>query len=1195
MPDRRDHRAALRLTALDVRRFLGLRRPAQAVCFRPGELSPGVTLIAGPNGSGKTTTARAVEALLWPEAAGDPLADVGGRIEADGASWTVELAGPHRRWLQDGSPAPGPLYCPAADRDRYRLSLHELLTADDRNLAASIRRELGGGYSLADAGERLGFSSAPPVPRKGAQRLRQAAEAVAAASGEQAGLRRREEELVALRGQEREASQATAELQTVTCLLAWREAGRRLTAARQAAVAYDPRSALLRGREHEHLRDLQRRQAQAEAACNRATKRLAEAEAALAEQREAVPVPGVEALARCRTLWSQLQQAEGEARTRSAALAGATAREQAAQASLAERLTPEQLARLDRLHPDADLAEAVRAAAAAAVAAGILERFRGLPALTDQPADPALLERWRRGVDLLRAWLHEGPPPALPAATPRGPFYLACVAALLTAGLALSGPWLLLLPLAVVAVLAWWLRPRPLPPQPASRRPDLEASFAGLALPTPASWTDDAVARALDDLTLRWGWESARGRLQGEGVAVQGVLEKEAADRAGDLAACRQRLASRLGCQLDETPLAVFHLVTRIAAWQDARDALAEARRAAESARQDIAGLLADLAASLAGGGVGAPADSVSAAATIERLEAARNALEGKARERDGLAQELATEQRALADVGERQRDLFRAAGLRPEEEPRAEETLREWTRLRAACVAAIEARRAAEAAVDRCREDARRTGARRSDLRALRSAHLLERRQDLERAAARHEPLLREIESTETLVREAKRRHDLEQRLAERDEALRELERDRDAGWRAIAGQSCVELLASGLELQSSGVLRRAQELFVRITRGRYRLLADEAMGGAEFRARDSETGQVHGLATLSSGTRLQLLLAARLAFIAEKEGDGLMLPLVLDEVLGNSDDERAEVIVDAVIETARAGRQVFCLTAQADEVGKWQARLAKAGIPYQVLWLPRNTLPPPRVDIRPVAPPEVPLPEAGEPPLDYARRLGVPALDPFGTDLGSLHLWYLIDDPRVLAALLRAGYRTWGALSLLLGQEGGTAALAASLPAGLPVPEGKRLAARAEMVMLVLSLVRIGRGRPLHRAELLACEAVTDRYAEELGNLLERVGGSAPELLRCLEAGDAKGFRRRSLDELARWLAAQGHIDERPPLAADEVRARIHAGAGPYLAAAVLTLDDVQALLRLAASFTHSEPGPRPADAASSLPAGP
>jgi hypothetical protein len=143
--------------------------------------------------------------------------------------------------------------------------------------------------------------------------------------------------------------------------------------------------------------------------------------------------------------------------------------------------------------------------------------------------------------------------------------------------------------------------------------------------------------------------------------------------------------------------------------------------------------------------------------------------------------------------------------------------------------------------------------------------------------------------------------------------------------------------------------------------------------------------------------------------------------------------------------------------------------------------------------------------------------------------------------------------------------------------------------------MVMLVLSLVRIGRGRPLHRAELLACEAVTDRYAEELGNLLERVGGSAPELLRCLEAGDAKGFRRRSLDELARWLAAQGHIDERPPLAADEVRARIHAGAGPYLAAAVLTLDDVQALLRLAASFTHSEPGPRPADAASSLPAGP
>jgi len=1188
MAETRPQQPALRFTALELRRFLGLQRRGQAVRFAAGELSPGVTLIAGPNGSGKTTTARAIEAVLWPESAADPLADVGATLEADGIQWTAELAGSTRRWLRRGAPVVGPVYCAATDRDRYRLALHELLTADDRELAAGIRRELGGGYSVSDAAQRLGFSAEPGVPRKGAQRLRQAQEAVAAASLEQAALRRREAELAALRTEEAAARQADDQRQVVSSLLNWREAGRRLLAARRQAAAFDPRIAALRGTESEQLLALRQEEKQAEAACTAAAAALTAADTALAARRALRPLPAPDVLTRCRALTQQIQQAENDVRRARAELDGAQAREQSARTALAERLTPEQLGRLDRLQPDQDLAEAVRAAAEAAVAGGVLDHFRGLPVLADPSADPATLETCRRGMGVLRAWLQEAAPCGAVAAgaLSRGPFLVAAAGTLLALVLAAVLHWVLLVPGAVLAVLTWWLRPRRIAEAPVSRRPALEADFARLGLPLPAAWTTDAVARVLEDLAMRWSWESARARLLAEGSAVRTVLEKAAADRNRALDACRERLTTHLGCRLDGTPLAVFHLVTRIASWQEARDLAAEVRRRAEAASEALAGLLARLAADLAACGMEPLADGATAAAVVEGLEKAQAESETAARERDQRVQALADKRRVLADSAGRRRDLLLAVGLRAEEAEHADELLGQWTALRPMALEALKTAHAAAAAVERCRDDAQRARARGSALQSLRTPQLALRQGELERSAARREQLVREIESTETLVREAKRRHDLEQRLAERDEAMLELARDRDAGWRAIAGQCCADLVASRLELQASGVLHRAQELFAAITRGRYRLLADEVSGGAVFRARDAETEQVHDLASLSSGTRLQLLLAARLAFIAEKEGDGPMLPLVLDEVLGNSDDERAGTIIDAVLAAARAGRQVLCLTAQADEVGKWQSRLKSAGVPFSICWLPQGAATPPAVDLAPVPAPAVPAPQDGEPMLDYARRLGVPALDPFDHEAGSLHLWYLVDEPRVLHALLQAGYRTWGPLSLLFRQDGVAAGLLHAIP-GLAGLDPKRLAARAEMVMLVLALVRVGNGRPLGRAGLAASGAVSDRYAEEVGQLLDTCRGEARELLQRLEAGTVRGFRRRSVDELAQWLAEHGYTDARAPLSVDEIRARLHAQAAPHLAVGVLTMDDVRALLRLAESLRK----PAPASPASAV----
>ena len=64
------------------------------------------------------------------------------------------------------------------------------------------------------------------------------------------------------------------------------------------------------------------------------------------------------------------------------------------------------------------------------------------------------------------------------------------------------------------------------------------------------------------------------------------------------------------------------------------------------------------------------------------------------------------------------------------------------------------------------------------------------------------------------------------------------------------------------------------------------------------------------------------------------------MKVPLILDETLGNSDERRAQEIIDAAMEICRDGRQVFYFTAQQDEVSKWRQFLASSDdVPHQLI----------------------------------------------------------------------------------------------------------------------------------------------------------------------------------------------------------------------------------------------------------------
>ncbi|MFB6307278.1 MAG: ATP-binding protein, partial [Flavobacteriales bacterium] len=211
-------------------------------------------------------------------------------------------------------------------------------------------------------------------------------------------------------------------------------------------------------------------------------------------------------------------------------------------------------------------------------------------------------------------------------------------------------------------------------------------------------------------------------------------------------------------------------------------------------------------------------------------------------------------------------------------------------------------------------------------DFRNLRPDEIELKKQGLEEEASQLKNIHKEIYQIEADVKSVSKKNDLEKALAEEDRALDELEHLYEENLSSIAGHILVEeLKKESREKDKPQVLQKATDLFARITNGAYQLRLGEGEESV-FVAYDTQKGIGQSLNRLSTGTRVQLLFAVRLAFIEVQEESSYKLPLLADELLGNSDDQRARAIIEALTEVNKEGRQIFYFTAQGDEVEKWK-----------------------------------------------------------------------------------------------------------------------------------------------------------------------------------------------------------------------------------------------------------------------------
>ena len=413
-----------------------------------------------------------------------------------------------------------------------------------------------------------------------------------------------------------------------------------------------------------------------------------------------------------------------------------------------------------------------------------------------------------------------------------------------------------------------------------------------------------------------------------------------------------------------------------------------------------------------------------------------------------------------------------------------------------------------------------------------------LEHMRDEEAAlGAAFKSLVAEKAGIEVKINSAKQATAHEEAVARFDGARRSLIDRRNTKFEALAGHLVAEYVETEMgERAMPPIFGKARELFGRFTSHAWELIPPDDSG--QFRARNTTAGGIgRPLAELSSGTRVQLLLAVRTAFVAEQE-KGLQLPLLLDETLANSDDQRAQQIIKAIAELARCGRQIFYFTAQADEVAKWREFFSShQDVPHHIADLALAQGQAATADFtRVAAPPLITVPPPGELSYEeYGRLVGAPKFDPRG-EIGAVHLWHLCEDTATLHSLLAMGFERWGQIEAALRHDGEKPICANSA----------RLCAMARLLEELSRSWQHGRSRPLVR-EALGEAGITKVFVDRVWNLSCDFDHNAKDLLAALDDSKVPHLQKATIERLREYCDENGYVSRENPLEGAEIRKRL------------------------------------------------
>ena len=385
------------------------------------------------------------------------------------------------------------------------------------------------------------------------------------------------------------------------------------------------------------------------------------------------------------------------------------------------------------------------------------------------------------------------------------------------------------------------------------------------------------------------------------------------------------------------------------------------------------------------------------------------------------------------------------------------------------------------------------------------------------------------------TRLREARRSHRLEDAARAKDQAAEALRDKRDEALACAATEVLLDEVESAFKTEREpDLLRRARQWFELVTAHAFTL---ELRDTDSFVAHDRKQGELRTLKELSSGTRMQLLLALRLAWTEDRERGGEALPLFFDEALTTSDVDRFSAMARTMSRLADAGRQIFYLSARPHEAALWEQATGTAPAVIDLAAVRLSTALPDPDALRVEPPPALPPPD-GLTAEEYATLIHVQPVNP-RADAGGIHLFHLLrDDLGLLHSLLD----TWrigamGQLESLLASNAARSAISSR-------QTRQRLRLRCQTARCWTDLWCQGRGKPVDRAVLDESGAVSEVFQDSAADLAKELECDGKALVLALRDRRVKGFHASKTNELENWLADKGYIDEAATLEPDERR---------------------------------------------------
>ena len=1102
-------------------------------------LSPNINIIAGPNASGKSSTARVIQSLIWKGGAGDVQAE--SSVTIGNTGWEVRLD-PGRRMIQregiddEFTGIPSPESC-----GRYMLALHDLISANESDLARHIMKESVGGYDIDEAQARLGYSNL--IKNRGAGEFvafDKAEKNYRIAKNKQEELKKQEEKLRELYRDKERAEKAAglcSFYSTVKDYLFAKQDHEKLTVLLEK---FPDGMERVDGDEYKNIQAL-------ESELEEARKEIENAGIIAGRNRERLsalnlPSGGVDQVVtdELELRVRELERLEREAGETGKKISAFKIEERKALNSIGENLETagweglklDDVTGLDRFlqkfHRHQSERQFYRA------------RMEGLEKVAGTN-EVAPKDKLKEGIKLLSCWLQEERSltgirrlwiPVLAAA--------GIAAFLLTL---LAGVWGLLAVSAIVAAGILALREKPAR-ENNMRRSDYEKT----GLKQPGQWETGQVADLLEMLVSDLALAEKTEENQRETAICREQLagsEKELAGLRKEAGSLLERLKAVPGIPGEELRSydGLYWFLVNVVRWQECHTELLSCVAAHDEITLQHKKTLAKFNELVVEYTSGTAGDAAGARAILQKLLRDVSTWKECTDEIDRLNDRVLEKRKQIERAGKKQEEVYQKLGV----DNGRKEQVQELTSLLGEYKNTKERLLVSEAVC--------------SDKYTLMTGHSLygeengralalapdeidDRISTFAEDAKRRDEIQKTITEIETEVKNVKQGHDLENALREKERAGEELKALFERNLSSVTGQLIADHLKKETREQNRPrVFKKANELFNRITRGRYELRLGESDDVA-FRAYDTVLKLGQELGELSTGTRIQLVMAVRLAFIETQES-AVRLPILADELLANCDDIRAGAIIEALVEISREGRQVFYFTAQGDEVAKWKSYLDnRSDVPSKIIELSgresrsAETANMPRFGSFDLTR-NIPRPDSfGRD--EYRKLLSVPRFNILEDSPVRLHLWYLVEDNKLLYDCLKNGISHWGQLESFLSAgwlEGFDEALKGTLEK------------RIRLLSRFCELYRMGRSRPVSREVIRQSGAVSGNHIENVALKLTELDNDPEKLILALRNGEVPRFMRSKIDELEQFFISGGYIDGQEPLSKEEILLKLNA----------------------------------------------